>query len=527
MKHDLLHSGFLASADAMPDRPALHVDGLSLSYAQLRTRATALAATLQHRVLAGASELTAVFADRSATGFAGILGALLAGHAYVPLNSGFPTDRTRRMLQDAGCRSMVVDSSAEAQLDALLEDVERSLLIVLPESQDVAAISHRWPQHAFIGTNHLTPAVAWTRPSTSTNALAYLLFTSGSTGVPKGVGVSHRNVAHFVHTMVERYGIVCDDRFSQMFDTTFDLSVFDMFVAWHQGACVYCPTRAVMLNPDAFIREHELTVWFSVPTVGLLMKRFGALRPGRYPSLRWSLFCGESLPVELAEAWLTAAPASTLENLYGPTELTVACTAYRWDPVQSPVESSGAVVPIGSPNRGMAARVVDDGLQDVAPGEIGELLLSGPQCTDGYWRDEEATARAFVQLPGADDVYYRTGDRVCRPAGEGPLRFVGRVDQQIKVLGHRVELGEVESVLRQQAGVDEAVALGLPATNAGPSGIVAFVTGSGIDIPGIRAHMRQTLQAYAVPQTIRVVPVLPHNANGKVDRQALLSLLNA
>src|SRR5262249_28296333 len=151
---------------------------------------------------------------------------------------------------------------------------------------------------------------------------------------------------------------------SQMFDTTFDLSVLDMFVAWERGACVCCPSEKALLNPDAFIREKRLTVWTSVPSVAVFMKRFGALKPNRYESLRWSLFCGEPLPVEVANAWAAAAPHSTVENLYGPTELAVACAFYRWDPWSSRDESAHGIVPIGHPFPGMAAVVVDEELRE-------------------------------------------------------------------------------------------------------------------------------------------------------------------
>ena len=507
----------------MPDRPALSVNGTFVTYADLRRDAAALAATLQESLNARAPRLTAVFADKSRAGFTAILGALLAGHGYVPLNVRFPIARTRRMLQNAGCISVIVDSSGETQLDSLLTDVDASMLIILAERDNVEAFAERWPRHTFIGAQDLAPASAWVERE-APSEFAYLLFTSGSSGPPKAVGITHSSVTHFIETMVERYGITANDRFSQMFDTTFDLSVFDLFVAWHRGACVYCPTRSTLLNPDRFIRDNELTIWFSVPTVGLLMKRLGALKDGRYPSLRWSLFCGEPLPMDLAEAWTAAAPAARIENLYGPTELTVACTAYRWHPITSPAECRGGIVPIGAPIRGMRARVVDDRLAEVPPGHVGELMITGPQRAPGYWHDAEATARAFVRAEG--EVYYRTGDRVRRPVGEGPLAYVGRVDHQIKVLGHRVELGEIESVLRQEPGVHEAVAVGWPLTSTGTGGVVAFVTGSEVDVAGIRARVGQKLQSYAVPQTIRVLPALPQTANGKVDRQALLSMLN-
>lgn len=510
----------------MPHRPALHVDGAETSYQELWSRAGSFAATIQRRDPVGEPPLTAVFADRSRTAFTGILGALLAGRGYVPLSPVFPIARTQSMLQRAGCRSVVVDARGAAQLDALLEGVEGRLLVILPDATDVNPWARRWPWHTFVGSVHMTPAVELVDAAVSSDAVAYLLFTSGSTGIPKGVGVTHANISHFVRAMADRYGFSCHDRFSQMFDTTFDLSVFDMFVAWHHGACVYCPPRAALLNPDRFIREHELTGWFSVPSVGLLMQRFGALKPGRYPSLRWSLFCGEPLPVSLAEAWAAAAPASTVENLYGPTELTVACTAYRWNPTLSPAEASGGVVPIGMPLPGMQARVVDESLTDVASGEVGELLMTGPQRTPGYWADAAATARAHVRLPNDDRVYYRTGDRVRRLSGDGPLTYVGRTDHQIKVLGHRVELGEVEAALRQEPGVHAAVAVGWPVTSSGARGIAAFVTGD-VEPAALLSSVRRKLLGPAVPQTIRVLSEFPRTASGKFDRQALLRLLSA
>jgi acyl-coenzyme A synthetase/AMP-(fatty) acid ligase len=290
---------------------------------------------------------------------------------------------------------------------------------------------------------------------------------------------------------------------------------------------VHCPPREVLLNPDRFIRDHALTVWFSVPSVGLLMQRLGALKGDRYPSLRWSLFCGEPLSVTLAEAWSKAAPASTLENLYGPTELTVACTVYRWDRVRSQAESRDGIVPIGKPLGGMRQKIVDETLREVIAGEPGELVMSGPQRTSGYWRDAEATARAHVSITGDADTYYRTGDRVRRAADGGPLTYIGRVDHQIKILGHRVELGEVESVLRAEPGVDAAVAVGWPVTQTGPGGIAAFVTGRGLDPVAIRLRVQAKLQSHAVPQTIQVLSAFPQNASGKVDRDALLRLLSA
>src|SRR5439155_18319273 len=186
------------------------------------------------------------------------------------------------------CRAIVVDALAAEQLESVLADVERPLLLVFPDQEDVEAERRRWPRHTIVGAGDLEPGESLRPPETDDDALAYLLFTSGSTGVPKGVMVSHANVTHFVQRMLDRFDITHEDRLSQTFDMTVDVSVFDMFVGWDRGVCVCCPSAATVIKPGKFIRESELTVWFSVPSIALLMKRFGMLKPDLYPTLRWS-----------------------------------------------------------------------------------------------------------------------------------------------------------------------------------------------------------------------------------------------
>jgi acyl-coenzyme A synthetase/AMP-(fatty) acid ligase len=258
------------------------------------------------------------------------------------------------------------------------------------------------------------------------------------------------------------------------------------------------------------------------------MKRLGLLEPNRYPKLRWSLFCGEALPSDVAKNWTAAAPNSIVENLYGPTELTIACTLYRWDPEKSPAECHLGAVPIGVPYPGMNTLIVHDDLTEVDPGAVGELLLTGPQLSLGYWQDAERTVAAFVIPDGQKQTYYRTGDRVRRPLRkEDPIVYVGRADHQVKVLGHRLELSEIEAVLKQQPGVDSAVAVGWPVTTSGANGVVAFVTGTKVKEDVLRDSVAATLPAYAVPREIKILAQLPLNVNGKVDRRALCSMLEA
>jgi amino acid adenylation domain-containing protein len=520
-----LSSAFLRSYRQFPERPAIAVGGHEISYQELAQRAMRLAATIRTEVPAGGVPLTAVFAYRSETAYAAVLGALMAGHGYVPLNRTFPVDRTRLMLERSMCRSIVVDAGSEPQLDALLAGFQTPLLLLCPDRSDVTELAAKFPVHRIVGANDLSRSDDWQAADVPTKSIAYLLFTSGSTGQPKGVMVSQGNVLHYVDYVTKRYAFTNTDRMSQTFDLTFDLSAHDMFVAWHNGACVCCPTQKQLIKPGAFVNDTRLTVWFSVPSTAVFMRRLGVLKPNMYPQLRLTLFCGEALPVETVREWAAAAPNSVIENIYGPTELTIACTAYRWDDKNSPPECEQGVVPIGEPFDDMQALVVDEQLREVEHGAAGELLMTGPQLSLGYWHDEEKTRRAFVAVPGRNGMYYRTGDRVRRRAPGKPLVYLGRLDSQIKVLGHRVELGEVESAVREASGLDGVVALGWPMTESGADGIEVFLETDDFNTKRLLEELKMRLPLYMVPRNVRLLARFPLNANGKYDRGALLTKL--
>jgi amino acid adenylation domain-containing protein len=520
-----LWKGFMQSAERFAERPALCVDSRTLTYHELQGLATRIAATIQSHPEFSEVPLTAVFGYRSSTAFAGVLGALLAGNGYVPLNRTFPTERTKVMFDRSGCRSIIVDTGSLPQLGELLDRAERPLLVILPDTPDVGEYRRQGQRHVYLGLRDLCSAESWREPAATPDAIAYLLFTSGSTGIPKGVMVTHRNVTSYLDYMVDRYEITEWDRMSQMFDLTFDLSVFDMFMAWERGAYVCCPSRKALIKPNTFIRDMDLTIWFSVPSTVAFMKKLGVLKPGQYKSLRLSLFCGEPLPVTSATAWQNAAPNSVLENLYGPTELTISCTLYRWDQLCSPRESELEIVPIGYPHPGMNVLVADENLNEVAPGDEGELLMNGPQMSLGYWRDPEKTAATFVIPPGKSDVYYRTGDRVRRPIGDRPLTHLGRTDFQVKVLGHRVELGEIEAVVRKISGLDGVIAVGWPVTSSGCDGIEVFLEGEMKERDLLHTAVASALPEYMVPRRFHFMDKLPRNMNDKFDRKAMLESL--
>ena len=478
--------------------------GTTLTYSELQRRALGIARLLLERDPGSAApQLTGVFASRSVEAFAAVLGVLLRGHGYVPLNPRFPVLRNRDLLQRAGCRVVVVDPQ---HLDAA-----RELAAELPQPPALVVPPDAEPE----GEVGLPPG----GPETP----AYLLFTSGSTGRPKGVLVRQAGVLAFLDAVAHRYDLNETDRLSQLFDLTFDLSAFDLFAAWQNGACVCCPKAGQLLRPADFVRDSRLSVWFSVPSTAMFLDRLGGLKPGMFPALRLSLFCGEALSAELANGWAAAAPNSIVENLYGPTEATVACTAHRWQAGSEP--GARGFVPIGDAIGATEARVVDEELHDVVEGEAGQLLLGGPQVVEGYWDDAAATARSFVTMPG-DGHGYLTGDRVLRPLGDGPLEYLGRIDSQIKILGHRVELEEVEAAVQEEAHA-EAIAVGWPLTPSGAAGIVAFVASAAIDTVRLRRALSARLPEYMVPRELRLIGELPLNANGKRDRKAMLAMLEA
>jgi amino acid adenylation domain-containing protein len=525
-----LHSGFLESARRTPQATALRIGQQAWTYDDLDDIARRWASAVLDGLDRPARRI-GVLGSRSEVTYAGVLAALFAGAAFVPLNSANPPARTAQMIRTAQLDAIIADRSALPLLAELLDGAtggeasrsDRPPLLLLPDS----AASRAPSGLRAVGRGELRRARPLRAPiPTGADDMAYLLFTSGSTGLPKGVPISHANVTHFLGAAQERYRIVPEDRLSQTFEQTFDLSIFDLFMAWGSGASVCVPRPIDLLSPFRYVEENEISVWFSVPSLANLLRREGVLRPGSLPSLRWSLFCGEALSRETAEQWQAAASNSTLENLYGPTECTIACTAYRWHPERSPNECHNGLVPIGRPWDGVNVRVVDEELRPVQPGQAGELAVSGAQTFGGYWGDPAATERAFFSPPDdeAGGPYYRTGDRV-KLLSSGDLGFIGRLDQQVQVRGHRVELGEVEAVLRSGAGVTDAAVVPWDIEAGNVESIAAFVSGHGLNADLLAASTRQVLPDYMAPRVIRLLDELPRNSNGKVDRSALRRLL--
>jgi non-ribosomal peptide synthetase component F len=345
--------------------------------------------------------------------------------------------------------------------------------------------------------------------------LAYVLFTSGSTGRPKGVPITHANADHYFSVLERRYDFTAEDRFSQSFDLNFDCAMFDLFCAWGVGAQAHPVPGAAYRDLPAFVADRGLTVWFSTPSAITLVRRMGGLAPGSMPGLRWSFFAGEALRAADAEDWLRAAPGSALENIYGPTELTVTITGHRWTDA-TPALCVNGLVPIGEVHEGHDHLLLtEDGGRS---GTEGELCVTGPQMTPGYLDAADDEGRF---LHHDDRRWYRTGDRVRRHP-DGTLVYLGRLDSQVQLAGWRVELAEVEHALRAVDGVQDAVAVTRPTDNG--LELVVFYTGAPTPARLLSKELRDVLPKGMLPREYRHVGEFPLNSNRKVDRGVLTAM---
>ncbi|MER6106172.1 AMP-binding protein [Streptomyces sp. NPDC001832] len=491
-----LHGWFAASVETVPDEPALIVDGACLTYAELDAASREAARHL--RGPGGRPPRVGLLASRRVATYAAYLGTLRAGGTVVPLNATNPVDRNRLIAETAGLDVVVTDG---------LQDTRFAKECGLP----VVSLGPHLLQAP------VAPADApLDDPAVGLDDVAYVLFTSGSTGRPKGVPIRHGNVDAFVRYNIARYEVSPGCRLSQTFDLTFDPSVFDMFVAWGAGAVLVVPSQESLLEPVRFVNEQRITHWYSVPALAAVAGRTGNLAAGAMPGLRWSLFAGAQLTLAQAADWARAAPGSTVENLYGPTELTVTVSAFRLPRERAdwPATSNGTV-PIGRIYPHLEHRVSSDG----------ELQVRGPQRFTGYLDPADDRGRfvhpGTVHEPPGEDAWYRTGDRVGLE--EGDLVHLGRLDNQVKVLGRRVELEEIESALLAHTDFTEVAVVAVP----GPSDdlqLAAVYVGPPTD--GVELHSRLSgrLPAHMIPKYSVCREQLPLNVSGKVDRQACKEL---
>lgn len=502
---ECLHQRFAAQAKATPDAIAVTCEGTALTYCELDQRANQLAHHLK-ALGAGPEVLVGLHMERSVELVVGIMGILKSGAAYLPLDPSYPGDRLAFILGDAKSPILVTQQSLKTKLPAL----DATIVSVDDDASAIAAQSKEPLQTA------VTP-----------NTLAYVIYTSGSTGKPKGVQIDHANVMRLFAATDYWYGFNQRDVWTLFHSFAFDFSVWEIWGALLYGGKLVVVPYMVSRSPDAF---HELLAREGVTVLNQTPSAFRQLIAAdqeapreRKLGLRYVVFGGEALDTKSLLPWYErySDNAPHLINMYGITETTVHVTYRRL----TKADASIAASPIGEPIPDLSLYLLDGNLQPVPIGVAGELYVGGAGLARGYLNRADLTAARFIPdnlsgTPGGR--LYKSGD-VARYLANGSLEFVGRADTQVKVRGHRIELGEIDATLAKLSGIAQAVTI-VREDRAGDVRLVAYLVARGAELPAddaIRVHLKLTLPDYMVPAHFIAMKAIPLTPNGKLDKKAL------
>lgn len=511
-----------------PDRLALFADGIELSYADLGRRAARLAAALGTQGISRGSRV-GILASRSLIAIEAVLGIAWCGATYVPLGLRWPEERISTVASMTGLDAVIADHGGCTQLTANLLAGIRVLVVPEEASSDLPPgcadrVVMRFSERDGIvsppGIAHLPEPAEM-----SADDLVYVIFTSGTTGIPKGVMVASASLATYLAALGARKAMTPDDRASQFTELSFDPSVGEIFVPLSAGASLHVVPSINTVSPARFIRERQLTIWGSAPAAIAWLRDTRSLQPGSLPLLRYSSFGGEPLPLASVRAWQAAAPNSVVDNLYGPTEATVDCAGQLVAPGATPVVTpERGVLAIGTPHPGSELAVFGPDRRPLPTGAVGELGIAGGQLAVGYFEAPGLTDERYPVIEGKR--WFLTGDLAMRDES-GLYHHMGRRDNQIKIHGHRVELEEIEAHLRAVTQTDQVAAVAWPMEDGVALAIVGFVVPGVVPTNQIRAALRKRLPPHMVPSTIHELMALPLNTTGKLDRRALIDRLQA
>jgi amino acid adenylation domain-containing protein len=500
------------SAHKFAERVAIEIDGECISYQALLTET----APIIHFLYQQPSDNVAMLCQRNSNAYLSIFACLLANKTYVPLPIVNDANRLLTLLDSTNTRILIISEECADLAEKLLELHTPPMTVLYFGTRPLRCP----PQHHLI---LFKDCVVQKMPLSNThqNPQAYILFTSGSTGKPKAVSVGQTQLCHYLMAVQKRYKPGCEERFSQLIEFTFDLSLHDILLCWISGAtlCVFNQTDYLQLA--RYLKNAKLTFLLIVPSTAIALERVRQLVPNHFPTLRTVLFCGEPLPHALAKQFSISSPNALIENIYGPTEATIAFTAFEWK--NNSDSSLHALVPIGKAFPGLSTRVINQEGKDCLLDEPGELLLSGPQVVEGYIHDPVKTGEKFMHLTvNSQEVWYRTGDWVTLDS-HGILHFKGRMDEQLQIQGIRTERLALEILFKEALNMTQLVLIPSPVT---PTGIVLgialiYLNNETLSREEIRDHCLALFTPPFIPTAIIGVDAFPVTISGKTDYKKL------
>ncbi|MEH6824424.1 MAG: amino acid adenylation domain-containing protein [Motiliproteus sp.] len=509
----LIHSPISHFARNTPHHEALSFRGESMSYASLDEASNQLAHALIHSGL-GKQDRVGIYMYKGLDLGVAIYGILKAGGVFVPLDPFMPVERLAFILADCEITHLVSS-------DALVRTLSKLTLSLSPQlygvSQDTSCPHLAWEDIRSFPSSALKNQLI-------DQDLGYIMYTSGSTGNPKGMMHTHHGSVSYARWGALHVGLMAQDRVASHAPLHFDLSIFDFFSTVQVGGTVVLVPEQVTKFPanwSEYIQSERISIVFTVPFTLIEMQQRGAMEQRDLSSLRWVLFGGEPYPPKHLRALMKALPDARFTNVYGPAEAP-SCSCYDV-PVLD--DADDTPIPIGTVSHNSAYLILDDNDQECSYGEPGELCIRSSTLTKGYWKRPDLNARAFYRVESFGPfphVFFRTGDVVVQYK-DGLLRYLGRNDRMIKTRGHRVELDEVEAALTSHAAVSEAAAFAVD-DGRGSKAIHAAVTledGKNLASGTLHRHARSKIPAYALPLEIIVVSDLPRTSSGKIDRKRL------
>ncbi len=504
---------FTEVATVHAQRPALRYREHQYSYSDLLQWVESLALLLLANGIQR-GDVIAIGHNKRPLSYALMLASMRLGVAYVNIDVASPIPRNSRILEVSGATLLFYDDPRyEHDIQGLARNNNCQAIALVPDALPAVSQVDRETQQQLM-------------QQVDGASIAYVMFTSGSTGIPKGVAVTHQNVLHFISWGQQYFQISDKDNFANLSPMYFDNSVFDFYVGLFSGASLSPVHRELLTSPYdlvAYVGQMQCSIWFSVPSLLIYLMAMKAMTVKSLPMLRCIVFGGEGYPkVELKKLYDLFSGQASLVNVYGPTECTCICSAYCLS--DDDFQEMDGLPPLGHLNPNFDYRILDDQEQDA---DTGELCLIGPNVAAGYFNDQERSSTSFFTLFEPRRFMkrmYRTGDLVRKV--QGGLHFVGRKDNQVKHMGYRIELEEIEHALVKLPQVNQAAVI-YQRTNSAYGKLIGFVASpADLDEKTLLAELAKVLPDYMVPNRIVIKAEMPKNPNGKVDRQQLHNLIS-